>query len=62
LFQGEMKPTPSHNTQLILPSGIAVNNINWWLELPGFNNEVQHLEEQEGACYSKWLWENNTGI
>jgi hypothetical protein len=28
----------------------------------GFNNEVQHLEKQEGACYSKCLWENNTGI
>ena len=28
----------------------------------GFNNEVQHLEKQEGACYSKWLWESNTGI
>jgi hypothetical protein len=28
----------------------------------GFNNEVQHLEKQEGACYSKWIWENNTGI
>ena len=27
-----------------------------------FNNEVQHLGQQEGACYSKWLWENNTGI
>lgn len=28
----------------------------------GFNNEVQHLEKQEGDWYSKWIWENNTGI
>ena len=28
----------------------------------GFNNEVQHLEEQKGACYSKWIWGNNIGI
>ena len=28
----------------------------------GFNNEVQHLEKQEGACDSKCVWEINTGI
>jgi hypothetical protein len=38
--------------------GILNNNY----EYRGFNNEVQHLEKQEGACYSKWIWENNTGI
>jgi hypothetical protein len=31
-------------------------------DMRGFNNEVQHLERQEGDWYSKWIWENNTGI
>ena len=25
-----------------------------------FNNEVQHLGQQEGSCYPKCLWENTT--
>ena len=40
----------------------AIPYIGMEFNLREFNNEVQHLGQQEGACYSKWLWENNTGI
>ena len=33
LFQGEIDSTPSLNIPLFLPSGIAVNGIEMWLDL-----------------------------
>ena len=32
------------------------------LFMPGFNKEVQHLEELAYSWYSEWLWEKDTGI
>ena len=47
-----------------MPEIILLPLINWAQTYTkrGFNNEVQHLEEQEGACYSKWICENNIGV
>jgi len=41
---------------------LAIFECKQGFDIRRFNNEVQHLEKQEGACYSKCLWENNTGI
>jgi len=46
-FPVEFDPTPSHDNQLFLPSGIKVNGVEIWLErLTKANEVIERLRNQ----------------
>ncbi len=59
---------PFDDYKIVGYNSISISHPDWSplskreIEDRGFNNEVQHLEEQKGVWYSKWIWESNISI